>query len=272
MAKIFERKNKTSITSQQRPGEGIGIPAKSNQHLETKPTEKEIVNVSLYFIIKTGSLIVRRNGVSTVLQATSGKDDSINNPADFRKRNVGPIPPGSYTVPKSAINDLGVLTTFKRFVFFQGDWGDWNVPIHPLAGTDIKGDDNKDRFGFYLHGGKLDGSAGCIDIGGGFSGNDQTDFLLNSLKEADQGEVHLTVIGDKGTNEKMWVPYIVQSGDVLWKIAQKHISNQAPSLGNPGVKRDIAHVANQIAIESELTNPGLLSIGQELKLPIMIPK
>jgi hypothetical protein len=41
-------------------------------------------------------------------------------------------------------------------------WGDRRIPIEPGGGTNLHGRNPK---GFYLHGGRYIGSAGCIDIG-----------------------------------------------------------------------------------------------------------
>ena len=42
-----------------------------------------------------------------------------------------------------------------------GDWGKFRVPLQPDPSTKTLG-----RDGFFLHGGKKPGSAGCIDVGG----------------------------------------------------------------------------------------------------------
>jgi hypothetical protein len=46
-----------------------------------------------------------------------------------------------------------------------GDWGDYRVPLHPASGTDTLDSTGQPRGGFFLHGGKYPGSAGCIDVG-----------------------------------------------------------------------------------------------------------
>ncbi len=57
--------------------------------------------------------------------------------------------------------------------------------ICPLPGTKRFG-----RTGFYLHGGYWDGSAGCIDIGGGIFGNDK---LLEDLRRDPDDKIPLLV-------------------------------------------------------------------------------
>jgi RHS repeat-associated protein len=73
---------------------------------------------------------------------------------DPRIRNQGPLPPGLYSLKPSEVSAGG----FMRDLL--GDWGRWRVPIKPQFGTDTFG-----RDGFFIHGGKRPGSAGCIDVG-----------------------------------------------------------------------------------------------------------
>ncbi|MEJ6003871.1 RHS repeat-associated core domain-containing protein [Paucibacter soli] len=67
----------------------------------------------------------------------------------------GPIPLGTYTADPSQISEGGF---FRNLL---GDWGKFRVPLRPDPGTKTFG-----RDGFFLHGGKKPGSAGCIDVGG----------------------------------------------------------------------------------------------------------
>jgi RHS repeat-associated protein len=73
---------------------------------------------------------------------------------DSSIRNQGPIPEGRYTVNPGEISPAGFV---RRFL---GDWGDYRVPAHADPGTQTFG-----RSGFFIHGGKEPGSAGCIDVG-----------------------------------------------------------------------------------------------------------
>ena len=54
--------------------------------------------------------------------------------------------------------------------------------------------DLTNRDNFFLHGGSLPSSAGCIDIGGGLCGNQQTDQLLADLQNDSDGIVELQVV------------------------------------------------------------------------------
>lgn len=81
---------------------------------------------------------------------TSGRD-GVTNPSIPWK---GPIPPGDYTLDPNEISEGGWLRDLT------GDWGDYRAPLHPNDGTNTF-----DRDGFFLHGGDVPGSAGCIDVG-----------------------------------------------------------------------------------------------------------
>jgi RHS repeat-associated protein len=66
----------------------------------------------------------------------------------------GPIPEGTYLLDPNEISEGGLLRSLL------GDWGQYRSPLHPDIGTDTFG-----RDGFFLHGGRDPGSAGCIDVG-----------------------------------------------------------------------------------------------------------
>lgn len=66
----------------------------------------------------------------------------------------GPIPLGTYTADPSQISEGGWLRNLL------GDWGRYRVPLQPDQSTETFG-----RSGFFLHGGRKPGSAGCIDVG-----------------------------------------------------------------------------------------------------------
>lgn len=115
------------------------------------------------------------------LRATSGRAECLNNgilacqQASFK----GPIPVGRYFIRPEELTDPGFVgDTLRNFrPDSPGDWGDWRVPIHPRPGTKTWG---RDRF--FLHGGRIEGSAGCIDIGGGLTGNQNTHRLRDLIK------------------------------------------------------------------------------------------
>jgi hypothetical protein len=105
-------------------------------------------------------------------------------PEEFAKsKNAGPLPPGNYTIGMlevrkgdhkevSALSALWDKTTGKfgnvstKEKDFQANtdfsrigWGNFRAPIYPNKGTVTYG-----RGGFYIHGGTLPGSHGCIDL------------------------------------------------------------------------------------------------------------
>lgn len=137
--------------------------------------------VSMKYSISSGKLVVK-TGAATgpqylVMDATSGRGSSMNNPGDINLFKVGPIPPGSYSLNPSEIS-TGLMWSLTRNM--KGDWGSFRVPLHPQF--DLP--DGRTG-GFFLHGGSIPGSAGCIDCGGGLFGNDNTKALLDILNSAD---------------------------------------------------------------------------------------
>jgi uncharacterized protein RhaS with RHS repeats len=102
---------------------------------------------------------------------TSGRD-GVTDPSI---RNQGPIPPGTYSLDPTQISEGGFLRNLL------GDWGKYRVPLTPDSSTNTYG-----RSGFFLHGGKTPGSAGCIDIGSG-------DKTLFPKLEGHNGPVPVTV-------------------------------------------------------------------------------
>ena len=144
---------------------------------------------TLMFNIKDKTLSVNpeRDGQAPYqLPATSGISDCLNKPDCARQRDSGPIPQGEYSIDTGEITNPGFLGDLRRN--FLGDWGDWRAPIHANPGTQTFG-----RGGFLLHGGRKAGSKGCIDVGGGVFGNENTDRLLKDLLNDPDHRVPLTV-------------------------------------------------------------------------------
>jgi len=81
-------------------------------------------------------------------------ESGLNGSRDFRQKNIGPIPPGNYTIYPNEISKGGF---FRQFT---GNWGDYRAPLHPDLGTETFG-----RNGFFLHGGYGPSTKGCIKIG-----------------------------------------------------------------------------------------------------------
>ena len=93
---------------------------------------------------------------------------------------------GNYTANIDDISDPSLIGDIARNA--RGDWGDWRVPVKPSPGIDTKG-----RGGFFLHGGRISGSAGCIDFGGGRFGDPSTDKLKKDILNDPDGIVPITV-------------------------------------------------------------------------------
>lgn len=144
-------------------------------------------DVKLYFNREEGVLkgVVSGGLLSFAIPATSGKGDCINNPKCEDMPFKGPIPAGNYKIFTGAIDDPDFIHDIN--LNRKGDWGDWNVPLQPES------DNGAGRSHFYIHGGTLPGSAGCIDIGGGILGNNISDFLKDILKTDSDGVIDVTV-------------------------------------------------------------------------------
>lgn len=119
--------------------------------------------------------------------ATSGRDECTNKPACSNQENRGPIPPGDYSADIRQLTNPNLLGDLARN--FRGDWGDWRVPLVPGLTTRMPGRTG----GFFLHGGRLRGSAGCIDVGGGLFGDDVTNRILRDLLADPDRQVPLVV-------------------------------------------------------------------------------
>lgn len=100
-------------------------------------------------------------------------------------KEFGPIPEGTYVFAPPGIEKFTVGERIKLELagvigkknviidgreVHAGDWGSGRVALHP-RGQLRQGQcgDVTTRDGFFLHGGNLSGSSGCIDIGGDFS-------------------------------------------------------------------------------------------------------
>lgn len=76
-----------------------------------------------------------------------------------RVRNRGPIPSGTYWIRPDELDDNWLNTVFSDR--FADSWGRYRISIHPFITTETFG-----RGGFFIHGGTIPGSAGCIDLSG----------------------------------------------------------------------------------------------------------
>ena len=180
-------------------------PPTAEQNAETSDDldlEKENAGVVLTFYLGSQELFVQGevdadgNREETVISGvTSGSGACMNNAECSRNRNEGPIPEGTYVLVTNQITEVsGIRSWFRSW---SGDWGSFRVPLTPIAGTDVNDRNGKPRDGFKLHGGRNPGSAGCIDVGGGYNGNDVTKKLLKTLRSDTTGRVIVYVLPGK---------------------------------------------------------------------------
>jgi hypothetical protein len=126
-----------------------------------------------------------QSGRPNTVQAADAKacggaptDSYLNNPRYVGIKDNGAIPEGQYTFLRS---DMVTFTTSEQAKVslageseyvdpgglpVHGDWGAARAALHPvtLAPSKFCGS-TSGRSGFYLHGGVMPGSSGCIDIG-----------------------------------------------------------------------------------------------------------
>lgn len=133
-------------------------------------------HMKIVFSISKGNLNLVTPCSSLSVKASSGRGNCLNNASLTcqMKSFEGPLPVGSYYIKPNEVSDPNIVGDIVRRT--RGDWGDWRVRLHPAAGSKTYGRDN-----FFLHGGSLPGSAGCIDIGGGLTGNVVTDKILSYI-------------------------------------------------------------------------------------------
>jgi RHS repeat-associated protein len=118
----------------------------------------------------TGLTQLRADGTMRTLPAASGKISGWGevHPELQSSAKRGPIPEGLYTFNRSDIQDwygpngdAYMLATALGRGWRGGThaWGTIRAPFTPAPGTNTYG-----RGGFFLHGGAVPGSAGCIDV------------------------------------------------------------------------------------------------------------
>ncbi|MBL1153096.1 MAG: L,D-transpeptidase family protein [Armatimonadetes bacterium] len=108
--------------------------------------------------------------------------------SDQDKKNVGPIPEGSYYIKKWQV---------QRESYWPGDWwrdefypggtnfGERRVPLYACPETETYG-----RDGFFVHGGSRPQTAGCIQVDGAVE-------LLDRIQSGEDRVVKVTVIYEK---------------------------------------------------------------------------
>ncbi|WP_186456793.1 RHS repeat-associated core domain-containing protein [Sphingomonas suaedae] len=174
----------------------------------------------IWFNSRTGYLRIDpetkgRNPYS--IRATSGRSGPcMNNPGCERKPFEGPIPRGLYHIKSSEISNPSRVRDVVRNS--NGDWGDWRVRLHRQAERSYPQSQiwPVTRDGFFLHGGSLEGSAGCIDIGGGLFGDSMTNMLLQDIQADPDGTVPVRVQEEDPDNKN----YPMSRSDLLDRMTQ----------------------------------------------------
>lgn len=104
------------------------------------------------------ALAIAGSGSAKGWPAVSGKpakDGSFDySPARQRVSNAGPLPAGNYWINPS---DLWENAWYKSDSVVS--WGNFRITLRIYPGTDTFG-----RGGFFIHGGAVPGSIGCIDL------------------------------------------------------------------------------------------------------------
>ncbi len=134
--------------------------------------------MKMIFRIESGRLEIRASTLSFSIRASSGKGGCCNNASRSCQKAPfeGPIPVGNYYLRGGDLNDPGIFGDLTRNAL--ADWGDWRIRVYPSTGTDTYGRNN-----FFMHGGSVRGTSGCIDIGGGLTGSEETHLLRTLLKQ-----------------------------------------------------------------------------------------
>lgn len=179
--------------------EGIGIPPRFDPRNVGLPGEAPAPAppTRLTYLIEEGRLFVEpTRGKPYSIPAQTGKAGCHNFPSEycFGLRSKGPIVPGTYSIDASKISEPGLVHRFLRQL--GGDWGSFRVPLEadPETAARIRAL-GRDPDTFFLHGGKRPGSGGCIDCGGGLSGDANTRRLLSDLRASPGGRSSLIVHG-----------------------------------------------------------------------------
>ena len=103
-------------------------------------------------------LLMSVRGKSYVYPAISGEPDSSGrfgySKEQQQRKALGPIPAGQYWIDPDQLWHRG----WYQFSAASG-WGNYRITLHVMPGTQANG-----RGGFFIHGGDVPGSAGCIDL------------------------------------------------------------------------------------------------------------
>ncbi|SCL34940.1 hypothetical protein GA0070624_5124 [Micromonospora rhizosphaerae] len=132
---------------------------------------------------QSGRPVVLREQDAKAAGANPVTDTYLNDKRFVGVKDYGPIPEGTYTFRPAGIERFdfgermklqlggvfgaGDVTVQGRRIH-AGDWGTGRIALTPGALRQGPFGDVTQRGGFFLHGGLLSGSSGCIDVGGDF--------------------------------------------------------------------------------------------------------
>lgn len=100
---------------------------------------------------ENGTIVKKYTAVSGRMNQDAGTFDYSQATQKIPK--FGPIPEGTYWINPAEFHDM----RFKRGS--MSAWGKYRITIHPFTTTDTFS-----RGGFFIHGGTVPGSAGCVDL------------------------------------------------------------------------------------------------------------
>ncbi|MBI2026754.1 MAG: hypothetical protein HYS98_02960 [Deltaproteobacteria bacterium] len=113
--------------------------------------------ILIHFDGKNLKIIRNCSKVLGAWKAVSGGANGSEVIFPWTKIQGGPVPKGRCFINPKEITE----PSLKRPIFFfsQASWGKFRVPLHPEKEMNVFG-----RGGFFIHGGREYGSAGCIDL------------------------------------------------------------------------------------------------------------
>jgi hypothetical protein len=128
-----------------------------------------------YSLSFNGSRLRLSGAIDAEYPAVSGEPDKgkFDYSPEKQREAGGPIPEGEYWIDPSQLTRLGFGDTVRRPRAPRASWGDFRITIHPFASTHTFG-----RGGFFIHGGAVPGSIGCIDL------TNQMDAFAEKVKAA----------------------------------------------------------------------------------------
>lgn len=113
---------------------------------------------------------------------TDGSGEYFDYSAKAQQQPGGPIPEGVYWLNPDELKDLGVRRLLDKNSWPEKAWGSHAITIHPFETTPTFG-----RGGFFIHGGEIAGSIGCIDV------TNNMDKVADAVDDVDRCKIKLTI-------------------------------------------------------------------------------